>query len=124
MVLFQGLINDQGPIGCIASGVQERAARNEHAEGQTKKLKDNCSKNRQVMGFFVVTLTSAKWMTKVKKLRTEEWPSGRAYLIAEEPKETFRPKDMFSKAEQKTKLGQLKYKKGQNPDDFSTASLV
>ena len=28
---------------------------------------------------------------------------------------------MFSKAEQKTKLGQLKYKKGQNPDDFSTA---
>ena len=28
---------------------------------------------------------------------------------------------MFSKADQKTKLGQLKYKKGQNPDDVSTA---
>ena len=55
------------------------------------------------------------------KLRTKEWPSGRAYLIAEELEETFRPKDMFSKAEQKTKLGQLKYKKGQNSDEFSTA---
>ena len=42
-------------------------------------------------------------------------------MIAEELEETFRPKDMFSKAEQKTKLGQLKYKKGQNPDNFSTA---
>ena len=28
---------------------------------------------------------------------------------------------MFSKAERKTKLCQLKYKKGQNPDDFATA---
>ena len=60
-------------------------------------------------------------MIKVKNLRTEEWPSGRAYLIAEELEETYRPKDMFSKAEQKTNLGQLKYKKGQNPDNFSTA---
>ena len=31
------------------------------------------------------------------------------------------PKDVFSKAEQKTKLGQLKYKKGQNLADFNTA---
>ena len=58
---------------------------------------------------------------KVKNLRTEEWPSGRACLIAKELGETFRPKDVFSKAEQKTKVGQLKYKKGQNPDDVSTA---
>ena len=54
-------------------------------------------------------------------MRTEEWPSGRAYLIAEELKEMFRPKDMFLKADQKIKLGQLEYKKGQNPDNFSTA---
>ena len=27
LVLFQGLINDQGPIECIASGVQKRTAR-------------------------------------------------------------------------------------------------
>ena len=73
----------------------------EHAEGQTKKEKENCSKNRQVMGFFGVTLTSAKWMTKVEKSRNEEWPSGLAYLIAEELEETFRPKDMFSEADQK-----------------------
>ena len=33
------------------------------------------------------------------------------YMIAEELGQTFRPKDMFSKAEQRTKLGQLKYKK-------------
>ena len=43
-------------------------------------------------------------------------------MFAEELKETFRPKDMFLKADQKTKLGQLKYKKGQNPDNFSTAT--
>ena len=53
-------------------------------------------------------------------MRTEEWPSGCAYLIAEKLEDTFRPKDMFSKSEQKTEVGQLKYKKGQNPDDFST----
>ena len=28
---------------------------------------------------------------------------------------------MFLKADQHTKVGQLKYKKGQNPDNFSTA---
>ena len=50
------------------------------------------------MGFFNIALTSEKWTTKVKKLRTEEWPSGCAYLIAEELEEKFRPKDMFSKA--------------------------
>ena len=60
-------------------------------------------------------------MIKVENSRTDEWPSGHTYLIAEELKETFRPKDTFSKADQKTKLGQLKYKKGQNPDNFSTA---
>ena len=27
LVLFQGLINDQGPIGYIASGVQKQTAR-------------------------------------------------------------------------------------------------
>ena len=64
-----------------------------------------------VMWYFKLTLTSPKWMIEVKHLRTKEWPSGRAHLIAEELEETFRPKDMFSKAEQKKKLGQLKYKK-------------
>ena len=58
---------------------------------------------------------------KVKNLKTKEWPSGCAYMIADEPKKTFRPKDMFLKAEQKTKLGQLKYTKGKNPDNFATA---
>ena len=63
------------------------------------------------MGYFGISLTSPKWMIKVKNSRTEEWPSGRAYLIAEELEETFRPKDILSKADQKKKLGQLKYKK-------------
>ena len=72
------------------------------------------------MGFFGITLISSKWMIKVENSRIEEWPSGRAYLIAEELKKMLRPKDVFSKAYQKTKLGQLKYKKGQNPDNFST----
>ena len=65
-----------------------------------------------VMGYFGITLTSPKWMIKVENLRTKEWPSGCAYLIAEELEETFRPKDMLSKAERNTKVGQLKYKKG------------
>ena len=86
----------------------------EHAKGQTKKLKDNCSKNRQVMGFSGITLTFPKWMLNVENSRTEEWPSGCAYLIAEELEETFRPMDMFSKADQEAKVDQLKYKKGQN----------
>ena len=60
-------------------------------------------------------------MIKVENSKTGKWPSGRTYIITEELEETFRPKDMFSKAEQKTRLGQLKYKKGQNPDNFGTA---
>ena len=74
-----------------------------------------------VMGYYEITLISPKLMIKVKNSKTEEWPSGRAWLIAEELKETYRPKDMFSKTEEKTKVGQLKYKKGQNPDNFGTA---
>ena len=42
-------------------------------------------------------------------------------MIADELKKAFRPKDMYSKAEQNMELGQLKYKKQQNPDDFGTA---
>ena len=118
---FRALLMTKDLLHVLLQDFKNELPETEHAEAQTKKMKDNCSKNRQVMGFFGVTLTSAKWMTKVEKSRTEEWPSGLAYLIAEELEETFRPKDMFSKAEQKTKLGQLKYKKGQNPNDFSTA---
>ena len=32
----------------------------EYKESQTKKEKDNCSKNRIVMGYFGITLTSPK----------------------------------------------------------------
>ena len=60
-------------------------------------------------------------MIKVENLKTEEWPSGRAYLIAEELEETYRPKDMLLKADKKTKLGKLKYKKEQNPDNCDTS---
>jgi hypothetical protein len=118
---FRALLMTKDLLDVLLPEFKDKLPETEHAESQTKKEKDNCSKNRQVMGFFGVTLTSAKWMTKVEKSRTEDWPSGLAYLIADELEETFRPKDMFSKAEQKTKLGQLKYKKGQNPDDFGTA---
>ena len=58
-----------------------------------------------VMGYFGITLTSPTWMIKVKNLKTEEWPSGCAYMITDELKKTFRPKDMFSKAEQTMKVG-------------------
>ena len=60
-------------------------------------------------------------MIKVKILKIEEWHSGHAYMIADELEKTFRSTDMYSKADEKTKLGQLKYKKGHNPDNFSTA---
>ena len=109
---FRALLMTKDLLDVLLPDFKNELLETEHAEGQTKKMKDNCSKISQVVGFFGVTLTSAKWMTKVKKSRTEDWPSGLAYLIAEELEETFRPKDMFSKAEQKTKLGQLKYKKG------------
>ena len=38
----------------------------EYAESQTKKEKDNCSKNRMVMGYFGITLTFPKWMIRVE----------------------------------------------------------
>ena len=71
--------------------------------------KAKCSKNTMVIGYFGIKLTSPSWTCNVKDLRTEEWPSGPAYLIVEELEARFKPMDMFSKAEQKTKVGQLKY---------------
>ena len=76
-----------------------------YAESQTKKEKDNCSKIILVMGYFQIQLTSQKRIIKVESSKTEKWPSGRTYLIVKELKETFRPKDMFSKPEQKTRIG-------------------
>ena len=38
----------------------------EYAKGQTKHEKENCSKNRIIMGYFGIILTSPKWMLKVK----------------------------------------------------------
>ena len=40
-------------------------------KSQAKKMKDNCSKNILVMGYFGITLASSKWMNKVKSSRTE-----------------------------------------------------
>ena len=90
-------------------------------KAKQKRKKEKYRKNRMVMSYFGITLTSPKWMIKVKNLKTKGWPSGCAYMVVEVPAETFLPKDMFLKAEQNTKLGQLKYKKGQNPDNFGTA---
>jgi hypothetical protein len=73
------------------------------------------------MGYLGITLTSPKWMIKVEKTKSEKWPSGLTYEVAEALKKKYRPNDMLSKAEQKTKLGLLKLKKDQDPDDFGTA---
>ena len=68
--------------------------------------------NRMVMEYLGIPLTSPKWMIEVENSKTEEWPSGHTYMIAEEPEETFRPKDMFSKAEKKTKIGSVEVQAG------------
>ena len=86
-----------------------------------RKKRTTAARTKMVMGYFGLPLPSPKWMIKVNTNKNKEWPSGCAHLIVEEPEETFRHKDLFSKAKQKTKLGQLKYKKGQNRDMFSTA---
>jgi hypothetical protein len=54
-------------------------------------------------------------------LKSKEWPDGLAYKVADELRKKFRPKDMLSKAEQRTKFGHLKFKKEQDPDNFATA---
>ena len=66
---FRALLMTKDLLDVLLPDFKYELPETEHAEGQTKKTKDNCSKNRQVMGFFGVTLTSAKWMTKVKKNR-------------------------------------------------------
>jgi hypothetical protein len=93
----------------------------EYAESQNAKQKKNAEKNRMVMGYLGITLTSPKWMIKVEKTKSEKWPSGLAYEVAKALKKRYRPNDMLSKAEQKTKLGLLRLRQGQDPDDFGTA---
>ena len=66
-----------------------------------------------VMGYFGIILTSPKWMINIETSKTKEWPSGRAYEVADELKKRFRPTDIFLKAEQRTKLGQLNLRKEQ-----------
>ena len=101
-------------LDVLFPGFKNEVPVSEYAKGQTKKDTENYGRNRMVMGYFGITLTSPKWMIKVENSKTEEWPSCCAYTIADELKKTFRPNDMFSKVEQKTKLCQLEYKKGKN----------
>ena len=83
-----------------------------YARSQSKKEKEIFSKNRMVVGYFGIRWSSLKWMTKVENSKTKKWPSGCTYKVADELVKTFRPQDIFSKAEQSTKLDQLKFKKG------------
>ena len=118
---FKALLMTKDLLDVLLPEFKNELSDSEYAKSQTRKQKDNCSKKIMVTGYFGIRLTSPTWMIKVNNLRTEEWPSGCAYLIAEELEELFRPRDVFSKAEEKTKIGQLKHKKGQNPDNFATA---
>ena len=88
---FKALLMTKDLLDVLLPEFKNELPDSEYAKSQTKKEKDNCSKNIMVMGYFGITLTSPKWMIKVEHLRTEEWPSGCAYLITEEPEETFRP---------------------------------
>ena len=131
---FNGLQKIFGPFWCYLAALlmtmnltdvlfpdfKNKLPVSEYAESQSEKEKEGCSKNIMVMGYFGITLTSPKWMIKVKNLKTKGWPSGCAYMVVEVPAETFLPKDMFLKAEQNTKLGQLKYKNGQNTNNYGT----
>ena len=57
---FRALLMTKDLLDVLLPDFKNKLPENEHAEGQTKKLKDNFSKNRQVLGFFGVTLTSVK----------------------------------------------------------------
>ena len=54
-------------------------------------------------------------------MKTDKWPSGRAFAVMEMLLKKYRPKDILSKAHQKKKLMRLKLKNGQDPDEFGTA---
>ena len=96
---FKALSMTKDLLGLFLLEFKDKLPDSEYANSQTKKQRDNCNKKRMVMDYFGITLTSLKLMIKVKNLRTEEWPSGRAYLLVEELEETFRPKDMFSNSD-------------------------
>ena len=40
----------------------------------------------------------SQWTVKVAKTKTDEWPSGHAYVITEMLQKKYRPKDISSKA--------------------------
>jgi hypothetical protein len=89
---FTALLMTKDLSDVLFSEFKKKLPVSEYAESQTKNEKRGYSKNRMVVSYFRITLTSPKWMTKVKNLKTEEWPSGRAYMIADELKREFRPK--------------------------------
>ena len=70
-------------LDVLFPGFKNEVPVSEYAKGQTKKDTENYGRNRMVMGYFGITLTSPKWLTKVKNSKTKEWPSGPAYLVIE-----------------------------------------
>ena len=57
---FRALLIAKDLLDVLLPDFKDKLPETEHAKGQTKKEKENCSKNRQVVGFFGVTLTSPK----------------------------------------------------------------
>ena len=60
---FKALLMIKDLLGVLLPEFKNELPDSEYAESQTKKEKDNCSKNRQNIGFFGILLTSLKWMS-------------------------------------------------------------
>ena len=88
---FRALLMTKDLLDVLLPEFKNELPDSEYAKSQTKKEKDNCSKNRMVMGYFGKRLTSPKWMIKVENSKTKEWSSGCAYMIADELKKRLGP---------------------------------
>ena len=88
----------------------------EMESGQTARQKKAVKKNAMEMGYIEMAMSLAQWITKIEKekKRSNSWPNGRSFCIAEMLLNKYRPKDILSAAKQKKRLMSLDFKMGQD----------
>ena len=87
----------------------------------TRVEKEAVKENTLVVGLFGIVITGAALLRKIEKMKSPEWPNGCGYLIADMMLTKYRPNDILSLGDQKTKLLELRLDPGQDPEELNDA---
>ena len=117
---FKAFLNVRGLAHVIKKTFKDVLPASE-AEAATKAQKEAVKENSTVTGLFGIVITGAALLRKIEKMKTDEWPDGCGYLIADMLLNKYRPNDLLALGDQKTKLLELRLEPGQDPEELDDA---